>query len=192
MNDLQREKLEEQFSDSTLTLLMNDFAQADGEAILALYEASKAEMPEELDKKCKLQMEACQKKSEKGALLRRTVTRAAKAAAITLACLFLLGNLVMSVEALRVPFLNFCIETRRSVSHLTFGENTESRSSESSGIGLLIGAPNGFTLTQKYHNHDDYDLIYEDSSLFLLYTNEEGKYFSIQTFMAFRFIHSNA
>ena len=183
MNDLQRKQLEDKFSDSALELWMDEYAGLQGQEILAQYEAARVSMPKDLDKSCQAAIMARQKESEKGTLLRRTAGRAAKAAAVTLVCLFLLGNLVMSVEALRVPFLNFCIQTRRTVSHLTFQKDAESNS-ENSGIGLLIGGPSGFTLTQKYHNHDDYDLIYQDSDLLLLYTNEEGKYFSIQTFPA--------
>lgn len=187
MADLHKEQLEQQLGDAALHFFLNEYAEADGRLLLSQYEAAgHSDMPETLDCRCKSWINEYSTPSEKGTLLRRTARRAAKAAMIGLVCLYLCTNLILSVEALRVPFLNFCIQTRRVFSSLTIqtGNETKSSTADDDVMSLPISAPNGYHLEVKQHNHDDYSLIYPDSILFLAYRNDTGNNFIIQTLPA--------
>ena len=182
MTDPHKERLEEQLGDAFLALLMDEYAEAHGETLLR---QADLEMPEDLQKKCFSQIQMLYKKTEKSALLRRTVYRAAKTAAIIAVSLVLSVNLILSVEALRVPILNFCIKTQKSFSSLTFSSQQDDRSdSDKDVVELPISVPKGYSILKKQHNHDDYAYIYEDSILFLAYQNPEGSYFMFQTLPA--------
>lgn len=182
MTDPHTELLEEQLGDAFLALLMDEYAEAHGETLLR---QSDLEMPEDLQKKCISQIQMLYKKTEKSALLHRTVYRAAKTAAIIAVSLVLSVNLILSVEALRVPILNFCIKTQKSFSSLTFSSQQDDRSdSDKDVVDLPISVPKGYSIMHKQHNHDDYAYIYEDSILFLAYQNPEGSYFMFQTLPA--------
>jgi len=185
MVDLRRTQLEESFADASLMLMMDEYSQCHGQLLLEEYQASGAVMPEELDHICQEKIKAEQKKSEKDILLRRTARRAAKAAVIAVAGLFLCTNLILSVEALRVPFLNFCFSTRRCFSSLSFpSENTSAYGSDKDAVSFPLRVPKGYSLIAKEHNHDDYAYIYPDSVLFLGYQDPEGHVFSFQTLPA--------
>lgn len=185
MADTRRELLEEQFSDAALLLLMDNYAEAEGSELWEAYLESGAGIPERLDRACQEQIQKHYKETEKSALLRRTVYRAAKIAAVFAVCIFLSIQLVMSVEALRVPFLNMCLDVRRHFSSLTFqAEETAPQSPSDDSINLPIYVPDGFRLSVKHHNYDDFDLIYEDSGLFLAYTDSQDHILTIQTIPA--------
>lgn len=185
MSDLHRSQLEEQYLDASLLLFMDEYAESQGKQLLEDYLDSGIQMPEQLDNVCQALILTQQKKSEKDILLRRTARRASKAAVVALVCLLLCANLVLSVEALRVPFLNFCFDARRYFSSLSF-QTEEQLPSDSSDdtISLPISAPAGYRISMKQHNYDDYSLIREDSTLFLGYQDEAGHTLMIQTLPA--------
>lgn len=185
MADLHKELLEEQFSDTALLLLMDEYADADGKNLLSLYEEAMVQMPPELDKSCQMQIQKLYEKTEKSALLRRMVYRAGKIAAAILIIFSLSANLILSVEAIRVPLLNLCIKTQKYFSSITFpSEQDDDSDSDEDVVSLPISVPKGFTLLHKDHNHADYNYIYEDSILFLAYQNEEGHYYMFHTLPA--------
>ena len=185
MADLHKELLEEQFSDSALLLLMDEYAEAEGENLLSHYEETMVQMPPELDKTCQMRIQKLYKNTEKSALLRRTVYRGGKIAAAVLIIFSLSANLILSVEAIRVPLLNLCIKTQKYFSSITFPtEQGGSSDSDKDVVNLPISIPKGYSLMHKDHNHDDYSYIYEDSTLFLAYQDQEGHYFMFQTLPA--------
>lgn len=90
------------------------------------------------------------------------------------------------MEAIRVPFLNFCFETQRyfsSLSFLTDGE-TQKDSKDDQTVSLPITAPRGYQIITKQHNHDGFDKIHTDSILFLGYQNDGGNTLMLQTYPA--------
>lgn len=185
MDDLHRTQLEEQFADAALHLLLEEYAQAEGQKLLEDYAVSGCAIPEDLQKNCEERMQKLYKETEKGALLRRTVYRAAKIAAVLVILCSLSANLILSVEAIRVPLLNLCIKTQKYFSSLTFSTQQDSGSeADDEVVDLPISVPKGYSILKKQHNHDDYSFIYEDSILFLAYQNPEGHYFMFQTLPA--------
>lgn len=185
MADLHRALLEQQFSDASILLLMDEYAEADGALLLDKFEKNQQIIPPELDSSCLKKVSQVNRKSEKGTLFRRTVYRASKAAAVFALLLILSVNLILSVEAIRVPILNLYFETQRYFSSLTFSSDTDMPSSpDNDTVDLPIMKPKGYTLFVKDHNHDDYSRIYEDSTLFLGYQDQEGHYYTFQTLPA--------
>lgn len=182
MADLHKQQLEEQLSDAFLAVLMDEYAETQGRMLL---QQSDLEMPEDLQKKCHSQIQRHYKDAKKSALLRCTVYRAAKTAAIVAVCLILSVNLILSVEAIRVPLLNFCFKTQKYFSSLTFPTEQDTDSdSDADVVDLPISIPKGYSIIHKDHNHDDYTYIYEDSILLLAYQDQEGHYFMFHTLPA--------
>lgn len=185
MADIRREQLEEQFSDAALLLLMDEYAEAHGAMLWNDYEENNSSIPEQLDKTCQMQIQKLYKETKKSALLRRTVYRAGKIAAAILIVFSLSVNLILSVEAIRVPLLNLCIKTQKYFSNITFpGEQDADSEADKDVVDFPLSVPKGFTLFHKDHNHDDYAYIYEDSTLFLAYQNQDGHYFMFHTLPA--------
>lgn len=185
MADLHKDRLEEQFGDAALEFLMSEYAEAEGMQLLSRFETSHQTMPDTLDGICQTKIRKVNQESEKEILLRRTVYRAAKIAAVFAIFLLLSVNLILSVEAIRVPFLNLCIDTKRYFSSLTFSqENTAPTEADPEEVSLPIDVPPGYSLSYKDHNHEDFSLIYEDSILFLGYQDADGHTFLFQTLPA--------
>ena len=154
-------------------------------ALLREYEESGQKMPEGLDAVCRFRMQKHYKAVQKSTILHRTACRAAKFAAVFAVFLLLSVNLILSVEAIRVPFLNLCIDTKRYFSSLTFSqENTAPTEPDPEEVSLPIDVPSGYSLSYKDHNHEDFSLIYEDSILFLGYQDDQGHTFMFQTLPA--------
>lgn len=184
MADLHKEQLEQQLGDAALRFFLDEYAEADGRLLLSQYEATEhSDMPEALDRRCKSWINEYSTPSEKGSLLRRTARRAVSVAMIVLICLCFCANLMMSVEALRVPFLNFCFQTRRAFTRISI-QSEEASSSSDSSMSLPLTAPKGYRLEIVNHNHEDNSLIYPDSILFLAYRNDTGNNFIVQTLPA--------
>lgn len=180
MDDIRRKVLEERFSDAALLLLMDEYAQADGAWLLETYEQDRLQMPEAVDNACQMRFQKVYKETEKRALLRRTVYRAAKIAAVFAIFLFLSVNLVMSVEALRVPILNYCIKLQNTISRIDFSRTPDSMDNESD-LAFMLDLPDGYHFNRQSHNHEDNSRLYPDSILSLLYNNDDDQLLMIST-----------
>lgn len=183
MADTRKEQLETQFADAALLLLMDEYADAEGQQLWDAYRQSDTGMPEALDQKIQAGIQTVYKKTEKSALLRRTGIRAAKIAAGLAAALSLSVNLVLSVEALRVPLLNFYLDARSFATSVTFwGEDeTAVPQTRNEDNSLAIPSPKGYDLQLQKHNYDDCTRLYEDSSMFLVFLNEAGDSIHLST-----------
>lgn len=180
MADLHRQRLEDRMTDAALTFLMDEYAEADGMRLLSLFEASGVTMPEVLNLTCKKETLKYSRESEKHALLRRTVHRAAKTAAVLVVVCSLSVNLIMSVEALRVPCLNFLIDTGKRISSISFGSGHKDQDSSldyASPIPFFI--PDGFQLIAAENNHENKSMLFKDSNLMYLFKNDAGHMFQI-------------
>ena len=101
MADLHKKQLEDQLGDAMLSYLMDEYAEAAGSQLLSGFEESGQVIPDILNHSCLDMIRAHNRASEKSALLRRTVFRAAKTAAVLVIIFSLSANFIMSVEALR-------------------------------------------------------------------------------------------
>lgn len=128
MANKRRNALLEQYGEAAMALLMDEYAEADGQRLLRQFaEAEQTgeapEVPGSLDEKCrKLMDNAFRKEARKRKALRFTKCLC-KAAALVLAFVGLATSLVLSVEAIRIPVLNFIIKQRESSSIVIFGND---------------------------------------------------------------------
>lgn len=183
MADLHKEQLEEQLGDAFLALLMEEYAEVGGRSLTDAYQSSGVTMPEALDAACQAEFQKAYQKAKKGTLLRCTVNRAAKIAAVFFLVLSLSVNLILSVEAIRVPLLNFYLDTKRHFSSLSFNPS-EDADPDSQEVSLPVSVPKGYRIIKKSHNYEDFASLRNDSILFLAYQNEDGHILMINTYPA--------
>lgn len=115
MNDQRRRQLVEQYEDIALSLLMDDYAAEEGAKLLKEFEAAEKngelpEFPDDLDEKCRKLIDKSFAKRERNNLLTRIGKAALKVAVFALVFIGLAATTVMSVDALRVPVLNFFMQ----------------------------------------------------------------------------------
>lgn len=180
MSELHKPLQEEQIQDASLLILMDEYAQADGQKLLENFETSGMIMPDSLDRACQLQVERCRRKSEKSTLLRNTVYRVAKTAAVLMIVCSLSANLILSVEAIRVPCLNFFIRVTDYFTEINFSDKRSSNGSDA----LPFSPPEGYTVIVQKHNYDDFSKIRQDSILFYGFQKDDGSMLSIESLPA--------
>ena len=73
MSELHKPLPEEQIQDASLLILMDEYAQADGQKLRSAFEASGIIMPDALDSACQMQLQQYRRSSETSTLLRNTV-----------------------------------------------------------------------------------------------------------------------
>lgn len=105
-----REKLMERYDDAAFALMMDEYAEAEGEAILAEFRAAAEagelpEMPEELDKACRNTIRREYARRERRVRLRQLRRAAARVAVAVFVVIGILSTLVFSVEAWRNTIL---------------------------------------------------------------------------------------
>lgn len=110
-----REKLMERYDDAAFALMMDEYAEAEGEALLAEFRAAAEagelpEFPEELDKACRNTIRKEYARRERRVRFKQFRRAAARVAVAVLAVIGIMSTLVMSVEALRLPFMRFILE----------------------------------------------------------------------------------
>ena len=115
MSDQRKQQLVEQYEDLALSMLMEDYAHAEGERLLREFEEAERngelpEMPEELDRKCRNLIETSFAKQARGQRLKKIVRMASKAAVYAAVFLGLSTITILSVDALRMPVLNFLMD----------------------------------------------------------------------------------
>ena len=114
MNDQRRERLEDAWDETALELLMDDYAEIAGSELYDEYcsdlEIGNVEdLPAELDESCQEMIHAsftAESKAKKNPL-NTALSYVYKAAMVVLAIFGATTVLVVSVDALRVPVLNF-------------------------------------------------------------------------------------
>lgn len=115
MNEQKKQKLLEQYDDAAFALLMDEYAEEEGARLMAEFEAAQAagqvpQMPAELNERCRrmIRRDRAKKRGIRAARSFRKV--AVKAAVAVLVFIGLITTVVMSVDALRIPVLNFIVE----------------------------------------------------------------------------------
>jgi len=108
-------ELLDQFDDAAFALMMDEYAEAEGERLrMEFEEATRAGLtpakPDSLDEKCRKQIRREFGKQRRREYAARGKSLALRAAACILVALCISATLIMSVEALRVPFWRFLTE----------------------------------------------------------------------------------
>lgn len=115
MNNDRMDELNEQLEDAYFALLLNRYAESEGKKQQEEYEKAAARnelppVPEDLDAKCRDLIRKSSAKGRRKQLIQRTLPRIGRLAAVLLIVIGLCTTLVFSVDALRIPVMNFIID----------------------------------------------------------------------------------
>lgn len=125
MNDERRQRLLDQYEDAALRLLMDEYGEVEGERLLREFEEAEKRgevenIPEELDQKCKQIIHrsfATKRRRDRFLLASKALGKVAVfALLLTGFCM----TVVLSVEAFRIPVLNYLIKHDVRFSTLLF------------------------------------------------------------------------
>lgn len=130
MNDKRREQLMDEYEEAALKLLMDEYAEIDGERLLREYEEAEKEgtvsdVPEDLDRKCRAIIRknfAREKRNNSLVLLGRL---SKKVAAFAIVLLGFFSTLFLTVDAVRLPVINFFLKNMGNHSVLVIDEPSQ-------------------------------------------------------------------
>lgn len=156
MGSDQRQQLMEQYEDAAFALLMDEYAEAEGAKLLQEFkELEQAgaipEIPATLNKKCRQAIDSAFAEQKRKHSLKQISRFAAKAAAIFLVVLGLSTVTVLSVDAFRVPVLNFIVDQSGEFSKVTSSVKVESTTDSVSATIMRFESnlPEGYQVYQK-------------------------------------------
>ena len=115
MNEKKKLELLDQYDDVTFALLMDEYAEEEGARLRREFEEARAagevtDPPDALDEKC-LQMihrDFAKKRSKEN--VRKIIRMTSKVAVAVMVFLGIAATTIMSVDAFRIPFINYLIE----------------------------------------------------------------------------------
>lgn len=129
------ERLQEQFENAEKALLMDEYAEAKGEQILKEFEKAKenGEAPafsDDLDAKCQKLIRQAFLKRRLGEFWNQFSKKVVKAAAVILILAGMASITIVSVDAFRIPAINFLLEYWPRSTTIVFGSDGETGYSE--------------------------------------------------------------
>lgn len=158
------------YADAAVLMIMDQYLTAMGESI-AKGAVNKEKMPETLDKKCRVLIKKRLRKQQFVLASKKLLSISRKVAMIVLMLFGVVGLLFVSVEAVRVPIINFFIEQKDGHLEIYSSEDeqkpseTENTTAKTPLAGLL---PEGYQL-----------VMFEENSMggiLLMYKNEAEEY----------------
>ena len=128
MADKRTDELRDQYEDALMALLMDEYAELNGAQLLKEYEEADRsgtipDMPEALDKKCRNLIQRSYAKQRFRIRFNSIAKASKRVASIMLAVLGLCSILIVSVEAIRTPVVNFFIEQHEKFTTIDFDRN---------------------------------------------------------------------
>lgn len=125
MNPGRRERLLEELEEAQIKLLMDEYAEAEGVLLLQEFERDKGNgslpvISPELDQKCQKLISDAFAASSKGRSTQKILHLISKVAACFLIIIGFGAALVMSVEAFRIPVINYFMEIKPNYSAFSF------------------------------------------------------------------------
>ena len=182
MNEQKKQKLLEQYDDAAFALLMDEYAEEEGARLMAEFEAAQAagqvpQMPAELDEQCRrmIRRDRAKKRGKQAARSFRKV--AVKAAVAVLVFIGLMTTVVLSVDALRVPVLNYFIQLSETSGIIDFGNAHSKQPTSDSFPHDLI--PDGYTEVHSELKNGLPTCMYANAEGFLILfdiTHSHGKF----------------
>lgn len=174
MADVRKQELIEQYEEAALALLMEEYAEAQGELLWREYEEAAAQgkteaMPQALKDKCQRLLQKAYKKGRNRSLLRRIFKTCAKVMVVALALFGILSATVLSIEALRVPTLNFILDRGGKFAFVNVGFNDAGLEKQFKAIVKTVqdNAPEGYTFAKTP--------VTDEPTLLIKMVNSEGE-----------------
>lgn len=165
---------ETRFADAGLALLMDLSAESDGNMLWEEYCVSNCAMPPELDNHCRHQIQKAVRRSKRHSRAMGFLKTASQLAASFAVILFLTVSLITSVEAIRIPVLNFILKhTPRATAILFQSSPTPSQTQLEELCSILkYSAPEGYTLEVEHIYRDEYTIPPTVTSVFMAFQDE--------------------
>ena len=161
MQDNRTKALEDAFGDAALNLILDEYAGESGAQLLKEYEHAARVSSPKLDALCKKQIYTVFRKKQ----LCTAAVRCVKAAVLTIACLGVCLTMAMSVEAIRVPVLNFFLERTPRYTQIS---TQPSGKSESTSVFAALNSeresftPEGYTLFRAEYGAASFTAVYSN------------------------------
>ena len=179
MNSKSRDELIEQYEDAAFALMMSEYAAQEGNRLLREFEEAKAkgevpEVPAALDAKCRKMIWQAYEKKRRENKVKEFLRAAGRVAAMLFIALGVCTTLVFSVEALRIPMINFLIEQYDRYTAIDFDQDATDDSAHGSNhlptvaedFPLEALMPSGYELSRY--------AVREDGSVSVIYKSENG------------------
>lgn len=174
----EREKLQERYDDAAFALMMDECAEADGEAFLAEFRAAAEagnlpEIPADLDRRFRDTIKREFAARERKVRFRQFKRAAARVAVAVFAVIGILSTLIMSVDAWRVPILNYIIE--KDGKFFTIDSDQDSKTAFEEINACM---PDGYEVISREENGDMISIAFQnaegDFALFESIPTEDG------------------
>lgn len=180
--DNHRNNAETQFTDAGLALLLDWSAESDGELLWEEYCTSNCTMPLDLDIQCRKQIQKTIQKNSRHTFMMRFLKTAGHIAASLTVILCLTVSLITSVEALRVPVLNFILKNSPRATAILFQSSTtpgETQLEELCSI-LKFSVPEGYTLEMERVYRNEFTNPQTVTSVFMAFLDANENLLTIQ------------
>lgn len=151
MSENKKLELLDQYDDVTFALLMDEYAEEEGARLRKEFEEAQAagevsDTSDALDEKC-LQMihrDFAKKRGKEN--VRKIIRMTSKVAVAVMVFLGVLTTTVMSVDALRIPFINYLVEHYEIFSSINIsGESESSESTTVTGDPIYLLLPDAYS-----------------------------------------------
>lgn len=128
MGDNHKQELIDHYDDAVFALMMDEYAEDEGARLLQEFEdaissGAMPEVPASLDQKCRQIIQHEFTKQHRKHYAKQALRMTQKAAVIALVVLGISLSTVLSVDALRVPFLNYILEYNHEYIAVKFTED---------------------------------------------------------------------
>lgn len=171
MSENKKLELLDQYDDVTFALLMDEYAEEEGARLRKEFEEAQAageviDTSDALDEKCLQMIHRDYAKKRGKDNVRKIIRMTSKVAVAVMVFLGIAATTVMSVDALRIPFINYLIEHHEVFSSINISQGTEPVDDDSTNGDPI------YTLLP-----DTYSTIYfmENNSMITSgYQNEQG------------------
>ena len=174
MRDEQTDLLIQQYEEVALGLLMEEYANAEGKRLLQEFETASAQgdiepMPEDLKSKYHQLIDQAYKKKRQRKLFSGITKTVGKVAVVALMLFGIATTAILSVDAWRVPVLNFILDQSGEFAFVNVDYNNSSLENQYKAIVKTVcdNAPPDYTLTETP--------VVDDPSLLVKMKNSEGK-----------------
>lgn len=173
MNDQRRRKIEDAWAEASLELLMDDYAEQSGEVLWQEFQKdTECVIPKNLDEACQDLIHTSFSKSIQKNRVKNISTRlkqlapqACKAAMIAFAMVGAMATLTLSVEAIRVPVLNYFIAQDDRYTIISVSKHEESLLRQESINNIRSLLPNEYDVVFETSFGDGfYNLRYQDAA----------------------------
>lgn len=169
MSENKKLELLDQYDDVTFALLMDEYAEEEGARLCKEFEEAQAagevtDTSDALDEKCLQMIHRDYAKKRGKDNVRKIIRMTSKVAVAVMVFLGLMTTMVMSVDALRIPVLDFIVEHFSEYSSITFESNDEP--SAPHVVDLFEKAlPDGYTMVSN---------TFTEKLTLVAYQNENG------------------